>query len=184
MTLVTADERDTVYNAHIMETMLLTSEIQDRMLEKSRQLSESFVNLRYEGKVSNGKNLKQARQILCELRRIFHEHSHIEDERVFPFLKKHIPKVESLTEILRLEHEYLCDLIDKFELEFVRFTEESNRLKRARMVLEMQKRGLYLNFLLQGHVQLEIQNLYQTVNGLLKPGERRELGLRKACQAA
>ncbi len=167
-----------------METIALTSEIQDRMLAKTRELSGILVNLRYEGTASNGKNLKQARQIFRELRRTFHEHSQIEDQRVFPFLKKHIPKVESLTEILELEHEYLCDLIEKFEKDFTQFTEEKNQLKRARIVLEMQKRGLYLNFLLQGHVHLEIQNLYQTVNRLLKPGERKELGLRKARCAA
>lgn len=154
------------------------------MLAKTRELSGILVNLRYEGTASSGKNLKQVRQILRELRRTFHDHSQIENHRVFPFLKKHIPKVESLTEILELEHEYLCDLIEKFESDFVQFTEERNRLKRAKIVLEMQKRGLYLNFLLQGHVHLEIQNLYHTVNQILKPAERKELGLRKARKAA
>ncbi len=159
-----------------------TSPIQREMLERTRELGATLVRLRYEGKASIQKNILRMRVILKELHRVFKQHLMAEDKKIFPFFTKHVPKVESLTEILSLEHEYLCDLIGQFDSDLSLIASQKNPLKRAKMIFEMQKRGLYLNYLLQGHIQVEVQNLYPTVHRLLTLPEKQELKKHIGCK--
>ena len=59
-------------------------------------LQEALIHLRFEGKASLGRNVKQAQKMFSLFNQELLRHMSAEEEVLFPFLEKYIPKFRSL----------------------------------------------------------------------------------------
>lgn len=140
-------------------------------LDKTYQMDEILTNLRYEGKASFGKNLKQADALMHFFNKELTEHVKLEEEVVFPFLERHLPKLESVIHLLKAEHEDFRRNLRSFQFSFG----ELSREKRIERIEKIKELGTYLIYLLRNHIQAETESVYKVVDRELHSDEKREL---------
>lgn len=144
------------------------------ILNKTEILSELLCLLRFEGKTSEGKNLRSAQSTFQSFEKELIEHMGLEDKVIFNYIEKHVPKFEAVIYLLRSEHKDIIRNLKNFKTVISRFktAKKSNRLK---CLAEIQESGTYLIYLLKNHVQAECDSLYRAVDKYLKKDEKEQL---------
>ena len=165
---------------------MIRKEMSDRVLESIEQihaatlyqvdcLNETLTNLRYEGKAFLGKNLKEIRSVLKFLNRELIPHVKFEEEFIFPFVKTHIPKLESLIHLLRAQHKELQEHLKNFESLLEKSGKEGFDVNDGRALEKIREQGIYINYLIQHHIQVENESIYKIVDSELNHHEKKEL---------
>lgn len=147
-------------------------------LQKIAQLEEALLNLRFEGKPSLGKNLRQAEGVLDFLRNQLMRHIRIEEKVLFPYLAAHIPKLESVIHLLQGEHDEFRKNVEDFRFELEAASKMRAGLNPAKALERVQETGTYLVYLLRNHIQAEHQSIYKVIHSELRPDEKKELARR------
>ena len=62
------------------------------IMTKAEELYTILTHLRYEGKISQGRNGKSAIEAVGSLRGMIQKHRNLQEKVIFPFLITHIPK--------------------------------------------------------------------------------------------
>jgi hypothetical protein len=75
------------------------------ILKEVDVFQKSLTHLKYEGKVSRGKNVKAADRVAASLADTLRKHRQLQEGVIFPYLLVHIPKHESLIQFLRADHQ-------------------------------------------------------------------------------
>ena len=144
-------------------------------LEKTWKLEKILRNLRYEGKASLGKNVREA----GEAQRFFNDeltqHVQFEEEVVFPFLKTHVPRLEPMIWLLQAEHQDFRINLEFFKHRLEELMDGRKEKERTRILEKLQEAGFYLIYLLRTHMRAESQYLHQVVEKELKREEKQEL---------
>ena len=147
-------------------------------------LQDSLTNLCYEGKAAFGKNLKELQHILEFFDDEAARHVQFEENVLFPFLKVHIPKLESLLNILSSEHESFKHHLSDFKFYLASISKMESRPERSKMIEKIRETGTYLIFLLRNHIQTEEKSVYEVLVRELRPLEGKEIeDLAKQCAA-
>lgn len=144
-------------------------------LEKINELQEILVNLRYEGRHQLGKNLRQVEGVLDFFNGELMEHVEFEEEVIFPFIKRHIPKLEPLILLLSSEHEEFKRNLRSFHFWLKEFSRERGPLNHGKLIEKVREAGNYLICLLQIHLEEESEILYRVADQELRSNEKREL---------
>lgn len=147
----------------------------DDTLQKTYRLEEILVHLRYEGKVSLGKNLKQAREVLAFFSREVQRHMADEERVLFPFLKAHLPRLEPLVHYLSSEHQDFRRQVARFKLLLSRLSKKKASLNRDKVIGKLKETGIYLVHLLRAHLQGESEILCKVADRELRQDEKKEL---------
>ncbi|MBI2167047.1 MAG: hemerythrin domain-containing protein [Candidatus Omnitrophica bacterium] len=147
-------------------------------LQKISQLEKALLNLRFEGKPSLGKNLRQAEEVLDFLRNQLMKHIRIEEKVIFPFLSAHIPKLESVIHLLEGEHDEFRKNVEDFCFELEAVSKAKAGLGFGRTLERAQETGTYLVYLLRNHIRAEHQSVYKVIHSELRPDEKKELARR------
>lgn len=144
-------------------------------LQKADHLREIIIRLRYEGKLSLGKNLTRAKETLRFFGQEMSEHMAEEEKTLFPFLETHVPKLEPLILLLRSEHQDFRRNVACFKLLLSELERAKDDLERGRTIEKLKEIGMYLIYLLQSHLQEESEILYRAAEQGLRADEKREL---------
>lgn len=144
-------------------------------LQKTSQLEKALLNLRFEGKPSLGKNLRQAEEVLEFLRNQLMRHIRLEEKVIFPFLVTHIPKLESVIHLLQGEHDEFRKNVEDFHFELAAASKAKAGSNSGKTLERVQETGTYLVYLLRNHIQAEHQSVYKVIHSELRPAEKKEL---------
>lgn len=142
------------------------------ILNKAEGFYKCLTHLRYEGKVSRGKNVKAAIKAVKEFRELVQNHRDLQEGVIFPFLATHIPKHESVIQFLRADHQ---------ELQRSRLKLEACLQKLSKKVYESlqdggsQETGVYFVCLLRHHIDLENKCVHQAIRSELRKDEQVEV---------
>ena len=152
-------------------------------LQGAERLQQILRNLRYEGKASLGRNLKEMRKVQSFFNEELDHHVRFEEETVFPFLKSHLPRLEPVIWLLRAEHQDFRLNLETFKARLEEFVRTKNEPARPALLEKIQETGTYLIYLLRNHIRAESEYLYQTAERELRSEEKnrliRKLALRR-----
>ncbi|MEI7998118.1 MAG: hemerythrin domain-containing protein [Candidatus Omnitrophota bacterium] len=144
-------------------------------------LEEAIKNLQYEGKVSWGKNTKAIEKVVSFLRKKLLEHIQLDEDVIFPYAQKHIPKLESMIYFLRAERNEFKQNLENFELLFKQLRLEKNNQRQQKIIDQLKEKGIYVICLVRNHIQTEIESVYKSMDTQLHQDERKIL-VRKCLQ--
>jgi hemerythrin-like domain-containing protein len=153
----------------------LLEEGDEETLQKTNRLQEVLTHLRYEGKASLGKNLKETNELLLFFDRDLVEHVRREEEVIFPYLAAHIPKLGLLVSLLRSEHTDFRINLAKLKFWLRELRKNKSGPSAGKMLEKVKETGIYLAYLLQSHVQEEGKILYDIASRELSLKERTDL---------
>ena len=143
--------------------------------EKTDELREILTRLCHEGRVSLGKNLKEAREVLKFFKKELVDHVEKEEEAVFPFLETHLPKLQSAISLLRSEHEDFRRNLRRFQNWLAELSRKRKGTGYGKIVEKAKESGTYLTYLLQNHLQIE-DVVFRIADRELRREEKMELG--------
>jgi len=136
-------------------------------LERTCHFEQALVHMQFEGKPSLGKNIREMQEALHFFDHQIKRHTQEQERMIFPYLKSHIPRLASIIFVLRTEHRDFKMALISFKSQWRIFLKNKNGQKRGRLAKDLKEKGMYLMYLLQGHLAGE--------NGLLYPAAEREL---------
>ena len=145
------------------------------ILRKTDSFRKTLTNLHYEGKPFVGRNLKQTRELTVFLTQEVLRHFKLEEKILFPFLKKHIPKLEPVIRFLEVEHADFRMQLKNFQKSLRRLSKSRGNLDRGEITEKIRDLGIYMIYFLRNHVQAEDGTLYKAVCRDLRADEGRQL---------
>lgn len=145
-----------------------------KILQKARRFQDALTHLQYEGKASWGKNLRRAHELSRFLSHEVNGHMGEEERIVFPFLQSHIPKLESLISLLCMEHQDFRENLTSFK-SLLETLAKKDAGQNGKLMKKLGEKGMYLIYLLQGHLQEESGILYKVADRELRGDEKREI---------
>ncbi len=132
------------------------------ILGYTESLHKALTRLRYEGKVSIGKNIKTASRVTKVLDQRARSHSNFQERILFPFLETHIPRYETRIHFLRSDHheikKYSQKLRNLLRSLSKKFGKDHHIDSGA-----IQETGVYLIGLLRHHIQLEEEGIHKAL---------------------
>ncbi len=141
-----------------------------------RNLKSAIINLRRGGKSSLGRKLSHTKDALSNLEKRLIEHMLMEEETMFPFLRRIFPRYGALIRFLCDEHKSLKRYMKEIQRPL-----SGSSVKRYSMekigeaARTLREYGFCLIYLLKGHAQAENASVYRTIGLELQPDERRKL---------
>ncbi len=145
------------------------------VLEKLGQLENALNNLQYEGKLFSSGHINKAEDVVRFLKKKYTAHIKLDNNIIFPFLERHIPKLHPVLLYLRAERR-------EFQEGFKIFEETLSELKRGNkdvirhgIIGRLKDRGIYLICLMRSHIQLEEQSVYEGITRGLHKDEKSAL---------
>lgn len=144
----------------------------NEILEKIDRLKEAMINLRFEGKVSYGKNIKCVEDLLTVLNARFLKRLKLVEDILYPFIENHIPKLDPILRILRAENkefkvnlEVMVFLLDQIKGEKIELTQ-------AKLIEQLKDKVTYLMYLLHNHFEVEVESVYKVIKDDLHENEK------------
>lgn len=154
-----------------MELVRLFESEEKEILCRVERFHETLKHLRYEGKVSHGKNAKKALREIKELELIMHRHRKIQEKVIFPFLAVRLPKHESVIHFLLAEHGDMDRSAKKLHSLFQNLLKKPEQMKRN----ESWETGIYFVCLLRHHLGLENKSIHKAIHKEFRQAERRAM---------
>ncbi len=149
----------------------------DKTLKKVQGLEKILNHLRFEGKASLGKSLKEAREIQIFFAKDLARHIPFEEGVVFPFFKTHVPRVEPMIWLLQEEHQDLSIYLKTFKTGLDELSKAKKGRERIRILDKVLVTGNYLIYLLRNHLHTEKKYLCRIVDRELKENEKKKLAI-------
>ena len=134
-----------------------------------------MIHLQYEGKISLGKNLREAGEILRFFKQEIEEHMVEEEKILFPFLKTHLPRLDPLMLYLSSEHQDFRRHVAWFKFFLDKLSKKQRPSDRGEAIQKLKGVGIYLIHLLRAHLQGENEILCKVADRELRQDEKKEL---------
>lgn len=143
------------------------------ILRRCRALNEAAQKLRYEGRHRFNVNARSAARALSLLERELRPHLRLEDEEVFPYVKKHMPRMEPILYYFQSEHDEFRRRLESLRYALDAFvsgaTEGMDDLHETNVEI------LYLTSHVAAHVDNEEKNLFKVIDTEFHDHEKRAL---------
>jgi len=143
--------------------------------ELSEQLQQTLTRLQFEGKIYRGRNLKQLMEVVEGLEDKALTHMSFQEVVLFPFLETHVPKLESLLQLLRSEHREFESHLMKLKASVQKWLKQRSESSHASLMQGIQEIGMCLIFFLRSHLSVEEKSIYTVMESSLKKDERSKL---------
>lgn len=140
---------------------------------KIGSLYEALNRLRYEGKINFGRNIAEVGSLVSYFKKELAVHMREEEKVLFPFIRKHIPRLEPVVYLLLSEHQDFREGIRSME-KCLRSYRKKHALTPGRLGT-LCDRGTYLTCLLRSHMWVESSSLYKAADNELSPLEKSKL---------
>jgi hemerythrin-like domain-containing protein len=146
-----------------------------RGLKKFDFFHKVLTNFRYEGLASLGKNIKAAEEVLEFFREEIVEHLALEEEVIFPYLERHIPRLGLAIRHVRAEHKDFKKNLKQFEGLLSKIPRLKGYRPRAEVIGKIEWVGIHLLCYLKNHLKMENVSVYRAIGSELKEKEIKEL---------
>ncbi|MDP2654426.1 MAG: hemerythrin domain-containing protein [Candidatus Omnitrophota bacterium] len=157
------------------EIMKSIAKSHEDFLATNDRLYESVSDLHYGGKCSFEKSLRDIDAILKYFRGILGGHIQEEEKVIFPFLNRHIPKLEPVLNFLRGDHKEFQESLISVDVLLKKLRQEKNGIRRRAITEKLWEKGIYLYCLIRNHIKAEDENVYKAIQCQLHRDERRRL---------
>ena len=124
------------------EILTAFNKTHQKVLVKVEQLDRALTNFQFEGKSSQGRNLKRIRSVLKFFQEELIDHIELEEQIVFPLLESHIPKLELVIQVLRSEHEDLRRNLGDLQLFLNVLSDGKSQTTHSKIVHKILETGL------------------------------------------
>lgn len=138
-------------------------------------LQTSIQNLQYEGKVSFQKNIRNIGDSVESLKKIFLKHTALDDEIIFPFARKHIPRLDAMISFLNAERNELKSQLETFEILFHHLVDKKGKLEHYKISEQLKDKGIYVVCIMRNHIQAEREGVYNVLDKELNILEKKKL---------
>lgn len=139
------------------------------------ELHEALHGLQYEGKIAFGKHMKKIREAAAFLKKELVPHIKIDEEVIFPFLERHIPKLNAIILFLRGEHKEFAENLKSLENILAQVKESSTDDRQQKILTQLREKGIYMVCLMRNHIQTETAGIYKIMDEELRREEQQEL---------
>ncbi|MDP2654415.1 MAG: hemerythrin domain-containing protein [Candidatus Omnitrophota bacterium] len=146
----------------------------EEISDELRKFETTLVNLRYEGRSSDGRNEAAMKEVLDFFKETMVPHID-DDERAFDFLEKHIPRLSPLIGLLRKDHQEFRERIAELGIFWAELHQENVLSRRLERVERLMKQGTFLICCMRHHLRAEYEKIYLALDTELKPLERETL---------
>lgn len=148
-----------------------------RVIERLHHFRNALTNFRYEGIPVFGRNLKALQELRLFLEKDILTHLKLEENVVFPFLKKRLPKFDRAINFIYSEHQdFRKSLVDFKKLLSAQKGMKARTLKsRGELLSETYKVGHYLIAHLINHLKMENASVYSAIGKELSESEGHQL---------
>lgn len=146
------------------------------ILEKMDQFNEALRSIHFEGKLYTKRNLEVIRQVVKFLNTDLARHIREDEQAIFPFLEKRVPKLSPILSLLRADHSEFRDSLREFEeiLNCLQGAAQTHDEFNEQLV-RLREKGIYLICLMRNHLQAENEGAYHAIDQYLNEEEKREL---------
>jgi len=144
-------------------------------LQKTDELHEILIRLRCEGKPSLEMNTKNLRRILKFFKKDLLDHMQVEEKVLFPFLERHVPRLEWTIRLLCAEHYDFKRDLNIFEHLLKRLGKEKSLQARTILIQKLHETGIMLIYLLRHHIEVESKGIFEAISVELNRREKEEL---------
>lgn len=151
------------------------SEEQLAVSQKLNQFQDLLKRLQYEGKLTQGKNIQTVEGVLETLKLSYDAHKKIDDEVIFPFLDRHIPRINPFLRLLTAERVEFLALIKDCEALLQKFKNSRGQNTQPGILDQLGEKGIYAIALIRNHIQMEMENVYKVIDKELRPAEKNQL---------
>lgn len=148
---------------------------QAEILHRVTQFDHALTDLRYEGKPRLGKNLKRLQETSDSLGQETQKYFKLEEKVLFPFFKRHIPKLEPVICLLELERKGLKDYLRNFQRTLKKASRKNTPAVKSRLMERLRERGVYMAYFLKNHILAESSVVFKKVCADLRPDEIAQL---------
>lgn len=145
------------------------------IFQQAERLHRALTHLKYEGKLTLAKNLKEVKESAGALGVILKRHLGLQEKVVFPYISTHIPRYETTVHFLESEHEEIDRHCEKLLKAIREFQRSGSSLKNSGEVYE---NGIFLVSLLRHHLNFELRNIRLLMGKELRLDEKIEIGTR------
>ncbi len=154
---------------------LLLEKDDERILADTEDLKEVLNKLRFEGRQHHKKNITRAFSALTILKQRLFTHMEEEEDELFPFLWKRLPRLEPVRHLFLSEHlEFRNKIKGLFKL-LRQFKINGDVVVNGALIHEIYCQGMYLACFVISHIQVENNKLYEAIDNELKADEKQKL---------
>lgn len=151
------------------------SKEQQLVFKKLDQLQEFLKNLKYEGKLFQRKNTRAIERILGALKDSYAIHKKIDDEIIFPFLDRHLPRINPFLRLITAERSEFYNILGDCEGLLKKLKKSRSQSEQADVLDQLNEKGIYAIVLIRNHIQMEMESVYKAIDKELRPVERDQL---------
>ena len=141
--------------------------------QKLNQFHEVLRRLQHEGKLTLGKNIVEAIELVDYFKKELDGHMRDEEKILFPFLQTHIPRLEPIVYLLLSEHEDFRNNLNNLKTSLRQLKTRAS--VRPNLIDKIGEQGTYLICLLRSHMWVESHSLYKAADKELRLSEKRKL---------
>ena len=141
------------------------------------RLHRVFHDLRYEGKIHFGENLKEMKETVRVLKKKLFELMYDEEKFLFPFLILHVPRLQPLICLLLSEHQDFKRSLKNLRIELLNLGKKTGEGSHI-LIQKINDEVTYFICLLRSHLWMENKNIYRVINRELNSNEKDKLLMR------
>lgn len=141
-------------------------------LLKLDEFYKSVSNLQYEGKVSQGRNIREIEMLIQFFNNEIMRHIKIDEQALYPFLSTHIPKLEPILRFLYSEHRELRERMKNYQQLLAGLKSRLSGQDSRDQLSRLKDEGTYLSCLMRNHFQVEQVFIYQAIDRELTASEK------------
>ncbi len=142
------------------------------ILRQVEIFEEALSRLHYEGKPRLGENLKRLNRVLTFFESHLPKVFKIEGGVFFPFVRRHVPKLEAATRMLEEDHRRIRGQLKTFEAWLGRYQKACQKGSEGYPARRLRETGAYLACFLKTHLEAEKATVCRTVHAELYPEEK------------
>lgn len=142
------------------------------VFEKLDQLENALYSLQYEGKIFSSSHINKVEEVVRFLENKYAGHIKLDDGIIFPFLEKHIPRLQPVLLYLKAERREFQEGFKVFEKILSELKKGNRDIIRYNLIARLKDKGIYLISLTRSHIQLEEQSVYESITRELHQDER------------
>ena len=126
-------------------------------------------------KLRSKKHLRDIERIIKFLKGKYFLHIKLDEGVIFPFLEKHVPRLEPVLRLLRDERNKFKGSLETFEELYKRFIATKGEDDYNKIMSKLKEKGTYLTCLARNHIQMEDENVYKVIKTELHGEEKNKL---------
>ncbi len=146
-----------------------------RVLKDAEDLALALKKLRFEGRQHLAKNVARTYSALVILKERLFSHIQEEEDILFPFFLRMLPRLEPVQYLLFAEHKEFRDKVKDVSAQLKRLGSDKQASSNGELIHKIYSEGIYLTCLVISHMKVESHQLYETIESGLKAGEKRKL---------